>query len=375
MSLKRKAELIDYSCTVSSVADEWAELSDGAQTADSTSAGKHHAAKRQCTVVLPDTGKAHPEYRKSTSRHAPVKLLLRPHLDTNYHKDEALQAKFFDIPGVRRLHDALAAEGIPYFLVGGAVLDLICGCTEVKNIDCHLQGVSKERLREFTQKCYEGESQEQPLQPFAVTVRKACSIDAIDLIPFGLHLYDSNFADSDVNALAFHLESGTVVDTFGSGYHNAQQKRFRIPAQSFESWYQAEYPGRINNGKILRLLKMLANGFAFQITDQKDAFVQLCIDKFEDLAAPTIAGLFSTLQVVLGRDIRGDTLHFADPNPGQITVGTDPQKVAKYERCLDSAEKLDSRLVMIRDYMEKGQTQKASTHRSGPYAFLISAGC
>ena len=275
---------------------------------------------------------------------------------SSYHKNEALQRKFFAIAEVAFLHRYLSQKACDYFLVGGAVRDFICGCTDVKDIDCHVCGLTQGELIDFATEYFEEfEKIEIKTQPFRVAVGKAGSIDEIDLIPFELDLYDRNFAENDVNSLAFHLESATVVDVFGSGYANAKRKLFRIPADSLESWYNAWNPGttlkqmytRGYKGKVPRLIKMLAKGFEFQTHDQKDAFVQLCLDKAEDLTAATIAGFpnrcFSIVEVVLGFTVRGDTLIFNGPKRGQITVGTNPQKVAEYEACLENAEKLDSR--------------------------------
>ena len=267
---------------------------------------------------------------------------------TSYHTDVNLREKFLAIPEVQRLHHAFAAEGIEYFLVGGAVRDLLCDCADVKDIDCHVKA-SRVRLLEFAARHYESEVK---VQPLAVTVGTAGTVDAIDLVPFNLALYDRNYVECDVNSLAFHLESATVVDVFSTGYYNVLHKRMRIPADSLEVWYSAKFPGRANNGKVPRLFKMLAKGFKFHVPGQEDAFIQICIDKFDDLIAPTTAGTYSALQVVLGMTIRGDTFVFGGPCNGQVTVGTDPSKVAKYECCLESAVRLDSRLAIFRGYME-----------------------
>ena len=293
---------------------------------------------------------------------------------TSYHKNEALQRKFFSIPEVAVLHEYLAQNAYDYFLVGGAIRDFICGCTDVKDIDCHVCGLTQRELIDFAKE-YLDEFQKIEIkkQPFRVAVGKAGGIDEIDLIPFELYLYDRNFAENDVNSLAFHLESATVVDVFGSGYANAHRKRFRIPADSLESWYNDWNPGpkqmypRGYKGKVLRLFKMLAKGFEFQTHDQKDAFVQLCLDKAEDLTADTISGFpnrsFSIVEEVLGFTVRGDTLIFDGPEKGQVAVGTDPQKVAKYEACLDNAEKLDSRLVLFRKHMANQREKREPVQR------------
>ena len=48
------------------------------------------------------------------------------------------------------------------------------------------------------------------MQPFAMTVGTAGTVDAIDLVPFDLALYDRSYVECDVNPLALHLESATA---------------------------------------------------------------------------------------------------------------------------------------------------------------------
>ena len=74
---------------------------------------------------------------------------------TSYHTDVNLREKFLAIPEVQRLHHAFAAEGIEYFLVGGAVRDLLGDCAGVKDMSRHpknacwssQQSITKERSK------------------------------------------------------------------------------------------------------------------------------------------------------------------------------------------------------------------------------------
>jgi hypothetical protein len=72
------------------------------------------------------------------------------------------------------------------------------------------------------------------------------------------------------------------------------------------------------------------------------------LDKFTEITQPLAAiPNMSPLGMVLGMTVRGDKL-LAD---GMVEVGTDPNKVTKYEECLSAAEELDPRLCIFREFM------------------------
>jgi len=248
-----------------------------------------------------------------------------------------VRAAFLSIPEVQRLLEAM--PGVDIRIVGGAVRDIIRNPQEMpKDIDCQLNLPSKEDILRLVQQHYSvGEIK---VQPMAVTVGKATdNIDGIDLLIAQPHSVPAA-VENDVNALMFDLEAGTLIDPFGTGLENLRAAKFRIVEPDMEAWYSYEMPGRKNNGKAPRLLKMLHMGFSFAEPAQQAEFIA-CLQEHlpNDLTEKVIADKFSVWAMVLGMTIRGDTFDF---KTGTVHVGTCPFKQAKYEGCLAALLKLDA---------------------------------
>ena len=140
------------------------------------------------------------------------------------------------------------------------------------------------------------------------------------------------------------------ANPFGTGLQNLLARKFRIVEPDLEIWYSHEIPGRKNNGKAPRLLKMLHMGFSFADSEQQTAFVA-CLQAHlvNELKDKVIAGKFSAWAMVLGMNIRGDAFDF---KTGSIQLGTSPLKLAKYEGCLAALMQLDSISGQsVRNYM------------------------
>jgi hypothetical protein len=259
----------------------------------------------------------------------------------------AVRAAFLAIPEVQRLQVAL--EGTPYIIVGGAVRDMLRQPTEMpKDIDCQVALPNKADVELLMKKHYSEE--EIKVQPMAVTVGKATErIDGIDLLVAQPN-FEPAAVENDVNALMFDLEAGTLIDPFGTGLENLRAAKFRIVETDMEAWYSYQMPGRNNNGKAPRLLKMLNMGFSFADPAQQDQFIA-CLQNHlpNDLEEKVIAGKFSAWAMVLGMNIRGDTFNFGT---GNIQAGTCPLKKAKYEGCLAGLISLDATLgATVQEYM------------------------
>ena len=247
-----------------------------------------------------------------------------------------VRAAFLSIPEVRRLHEAM--RGVRFIIVGGAVRDIIRKPKEMpKDIDCQLDLPSKEDILRLVQEHYkEGEIK---VQLIAVTVGEATDlIDGIDLL-IAQDIVPAA-VENDVNSLMFDLEAGTLIDPFGTGLENLRAAKFRIVESDMEAWYSYQMPGRKNNGKAPRLLKMLHMGFSFAEPVQQAQFIA-CLQEHmpNDLVEKVIAGKFSAWAMVLGMNIRGDTFDF---KTGNVHVGTCPHKQAKYEGCLTALLNLDA---------------------------------
>ena len=248
-----------------------------------------------------------------------------------------VRAAFLSIPEVQRLQEAM--PGVDIRIVGGAVRDVIRNPKEMpKDIDCQLNLPSKEDILRLVQQHYSvGEIK---VQPMAVTVGKATdNIDGIDLLIAQPHSVPAA-EENDVNALKFDLETGTLIDPFGTGLENLRAAKFRIVEPDMEAWYSYQMPGRKNNGKAPRLLKMLHMGFSFAEPAQQAEFIA-CLQEHlpNDLAEKVIVGQFSAWAMVLGKNIRGDTFDF---KTGTVHVGTCPLKQVKYEGCLAALLNLDA---------------------------------
>ena len=258
-----------------------------------------------------------------------------------------VRAAFLAIPEVQRLRVALLDT--PFRIVGGAVRDIIRRPAEMpKDIDCQLSLPSKEDILRLVQTHYEEE--EITVQQMAVTVGKATDrIDGIDLL-VAQPAFEPAAVENDVNSLMFDLEAGTLIDPFGTGLQNLRAGKFRIVESDMEAWYSYQMPGRKNNGKAPRLLKMLHMGFSFADPAQQTQFVA-CLQAHlpNDLVEKCIVGKFSAWAMVLGMNIRGDTFDF---RTGDIQVGTCPVKAANYQGCLEALCNLDTGSGnIVKEYM------------------------
>jgi hypothetical protein len=239
---------------------------------------------------------------------------------------------------VQRLQGAL--RGVPFKIVGGAVRDILRKPREMpKDIDCQLDLPTKEDILRLVQQHYSED--EIKVQPMAVTVGKATDgIDGIDLLIAQPNIFEPAAVENDVNSLMFDLQAGTLIDPSGTGLENLRAAKFRIVDSDMEAWYSYHMPGRKNNGKAPRLLKMLHMGFSFAEPTQQAQFIA-CLQAHlpKDLAEKVIAGKFSAWAMVLGMNIRGDAFDF---RTGTVNVGTCPLKRAKYEGCLAALLNLDA---------------------------------
>lgn len=258
-----------------------------------------------------------------------------------------VRAAFVAIPEMQRLQGVLC--GIPFIIVGGAVRDILRKPTEMpKDIDCQVSLPSKEDILCLVREHYE--EAEIKVQPLAVTIGKATdSLDGIDLLVAQPN-FDPSAVENDVNSLMFDVDAGTLIDPFGTGLQNLRAGKFRIVEPDLEAWYSYQMPGRRNNGKAPRLLKMLNMGLTFAEPQQQAEFIA-CLRAHlpNDLVEKVVAGKFSAWALVLGMNIRGDTFDF---RTGDIHVGTCPLKQANYDGCLEALCALDATLGhTVRDYM------------------------
>lgn len=265
---------------------------------------------------------------------------------------------FLKIHEVQRLQKAL--QGTNYIIVGGAVRDIVryifSGLADqdilrfLKDIDCQVDLPNKEDLTNLMKKHYR--EHEMKVQQLAVTVGSPTDlIEAIDVVLFQRD-FDPKASENDVNSLIFILETGMLVDPFGTGLENLRKLQFRIVEPDIETWYTCPYQGRANNGKAPRLLKMLNMGFSFEDAAQQAQFIA-CVKRHfpQDLTDKVIQEKFSVWAMVLGMTIRGDIFN---RNTGEITVGTCPIKRSKYEGCLAALCKLDAVLgEQVRVYMNE----------------------
>lgn len=171
----------------------------------------------------------------------------------------------------------------------------------------------------------------------------------LDLFPFADGLYDGNHVENNVNSMVYDPVSQSIVDPFGTGLKNIASKKFAIVADSWEAWFEAKFPGRPNNGKTIRLLKMLAKGFSL-VEGEQEKFVQVMNAHFKagketDLSALSIGGAVkvSPIAMVLGQNIGGDIVFTKKK-------GTLLEKRQKLERVLKVADNLG--IFWLRQYYD-----------------------
>ena len=258
-----------------------------------------------------------------------------------------MRTAFLAIPEVQRLQAALRET--KFYIVGGAVRDLLRNPGEIpKDIDCQVCLPTKEDILSLVRGHYEDE--EIKLQPLAVSVGSATdTLDGIDLLPAHYN-FDSAAVENDVNSLMFDLDAGSLIDPFGTGFCNLSAGHFRIVASDMEAWYSYPIPGRSNNGKAPRVLKMLHMGLTFAEPQQQEDFLDCLRSHFpKDLEEKVVNSKFSAWAVVLGMNIRGDTFNWVT---GEVHVGMCPLKLAKYEGCLTALLRMDYKLgSAVKDYM------------------------
>jgi hypothetical protein len=171
--------------------------------------------------------------------------------------------------------------------------------------------------------------------PIAIVVGQGKdTMDAIDVRPVLDKYFMIDYIENNVNCLLFDLKTDRLLDMSGTGISDCLEKKFRVFATSMRTWNDFPEPPRKYNGKLIRVLKMLAKGFNFAEESQAAEFISLFQEFFEAHCELTIAGKFSTFHMVLGQTIRGDTLNFAN---GSITPGSHPL----YDNCIEALASLD----------------------------------
>ena len=184
-------------------------------------------------------------------------------------------------------------------------------------------------------------------------------LDAIELIFLKdlphIRIFDNNYAECDVNSLAYNFMTKQVIDPFQTGRKNAINKKFRLVADTIETWHEAKFGNREVNGKMNRLFKLLALGMDFADPDQKRQFVNHFPQMWDDYAAKKNNAKVTTVRLVLGQTVRGDIINF---RTGKFDVGTDQKKVEKYNQCILAAMNLDPIIgFVIQKFMEQGDKQ------------------
>ena len=165
--------------------------------------------------------------------------------------------------------------------------------------------------------------------PIAIAVGKSTdSMDAIDVRQALDKYFMFDYMENNVNCLLFDLKTDRLIAMSGTGISACVQKQFRIPATSIRIWNDFQEPPRTYNGKLIRVLKMLAKGFSFADESQATEFTSLFKEFFQAHCELVIAGQFSTSQMVLGQTVRGDVLNY---NNGTNLRG----QGALYNKCLE----------------------------------------
>ena len=195
-----------------------------------------------------------------------------------------------------------------------------------RDIDVQMIG-SKDEIMAQLKKHYD--EKELVTNPIAIEVGKSTdSMDAIDVRQALDKYFMFDYIENNVNCLLFDLKTDRLIDMSGTGISDCLQKKFRIPATSMRIWNDFPEPPRHYNGKLMRVLKMLAKGFRFADESQEDEFTKLFDEFFQAHCELVIDGKFSTFQMVLGHTVRGDKL---DYNNGTILPG----QGALYNKCLE----------------------------------------
>ena len=287
-----------------------------------------------------------------------VNLLPR---DISYvHKPELYDDLEQKYPAVIAVHKSLLKAGYPNFLVGGVLRNYFLGDGDFKDFDFHVIA-TKEELKTWADMNAKLVGNGTPIA-WQVTMRgyesSSSELDAFDLIfvqDLEIPFYDKNYVECDVNSLAYDFVAKEVMDPFGTGVTNATKKQFRLVADSVMAWHLAIFAGRVFNGKMIRLFKLLGPlKMKFVMDSQKDEFIKMWPFMWYDYAKKVHANKFSTVRQVLGYTVRGDALNFSEPKE-TFQVGTDAKRVAKYKLCMDAADELDHKIgLLMQNYMNYG---------------------
>ena len=224
-----------------------------------------------------------------------------------------------------------------YFCPGGAIRDLLVDeYAKPKDIDLQMTGSTDGILAQL-KKHYD--EQDISTNQIGIKVGQPTDyMDAIDIRPMLDKYFNLDYIENDINGLLFNLKTDDLIDISGTGILNCTQQKFQISATCMKSWNSFPEPPRVYNGKLIRVLKMLAKGFNFADASQATEFINLFEEFFDAHCALVIVDKFSTFDVVLGQTIRGDTLNFTD---GSIKAGNNPL----YDKCIEALECLDKEMA------------------------------
>ena len=205
-----------------------------------------------------------------------------------------------------------------------------------KDIDLQMIG-STDDIMALLKKHYD--EQQIVTNPIGIKVGQPTdTMDAIDIRQMLDKYFNLDYIENNINGLLFNLKTDDLIDISGTGILDCTQKKFHISATCMRTWNSFPEPPRVYNGKLIRVLKMLAKGFNFADASQAKEFISLFEEYFDAHCELVNAGKFSTFDVVLGQTIRGDTLNFTD---GSIKAGSNPL----YDKCIEALESLDKEMA------------------------------
>ena len=265
------------------------------------------------------------------------KFVLPPSTTIEKHKQigDALRS----YTELTKLVDAVG-DKFPLLIVGGAIRDLLVDPTaKPKDIDIQIVGELKDIVAVLAEYY---PANERVTNAIGIVVGKSTEdMEAIDVRPALGKYFKFEYIENNLNCFLFDLKTDHLIDMTGTGISDCHKKIFRIPAECMRIWNGFPEPSRVHNGKLIRVLKMLAKGFAFAEQKQLDEFSTLFREFLEphcELVIPSETPQFSTLQMVLGQTIRGDKLNFKD---GSIIIGTRPL----YDKCIQALEDIDCEMA------------------------------
>ena len=246
-------------------------------------------------------------------------------------KNKAIGDLIRSFPEVNTVTESLGAN-FPCLIVGGAIRDVLLDPTcKPKDFDMQVVGAKADILA-MLKKTYRED--ELTLNPIAVVVCKTTETLEINLREAMQTYFDCNYVESNVNSLMFDLDTDNIIDIFGNGVSDCEDRQFRVVASSMADWHEFPEPPRVYNGKLVRVLKMFAKGFTFADESQMKEFLRLFEDTFDNHCQHVIAGKFSTFAMVLGHTVRGDILNFKD---GTVCRGDAPL----YDACIKALAEIN----------------------------------